>query len=360
MVKESNWATPVASCDTPLTVRQIAAILLSSLEAEGYALADLLEGTTDLHPVGAAIGAPLEWRDFQQLVRNALRLTGNPALGLWFGRRVRLAALGVLGFAVISSPSLLDLARLFTRYSSLHATHVHVQLDFIELSTGNGETCRVPSLRLDEAKPHDDIAVFLMEATIRFAADVGQTVWGNRLEGLQFELAYDEPAHFRSAEFEYPVQFSRPAHRIFVADPMAALAPLLNGDAVSLQHLEPLLERDLQRHAHGQGIVERAREAIHSAYSAGQGEIPGATEMAQFLGCSVRDFRRALTEADLDYRQLMNVVRRQLAEESLARTQQGVHDIARRLGYSDAANFRRAFRRWTGLSPAAFRADRQA
>jgi hypothetical protein len=73
------------------------------------------------------MGEHSDWRDFQQLVRNALRLTENPALGLWFGRRVRLASLGLLGFAAISSPSLMDLARLFTRYGSLHATHVRVQ-----------------------------------------------------------------------------------------------------------------------------------------------------------------------------------------------------------------------------------------
>ena len=356
---ESHRASSVASGEAPLSMRQIAGILTRALEDEGYALRDLLAETTISPARIDTMGEHSDWGDFQQLVRNALRLTENPALGLWFGRRVRLASLGLLGFAAISSPSLMDLARLFTRYGSLHATHVRVQIEFIEIDAGSQGKRSVPSVRLDEDKPHDDIAVFLMEATMRFAADVAQTVWGNRMDGLRFELSYDEPAHWKSVSFEYPVQFSRPAHRMFVVDPEAAFAPLLNGDSVSLRGMEPLLERDLQRQAEDRGVLARARDAIQEAFRTARGDIPDATEMAALLGCSGRDLRRALTEAGLDYRQLMNEVRRELAEESLSRTQQRVHDIALRLGYRDEANFRRAFRRWTGLSPAAFRAERQ-
>ena len=340
-------------------VRQIVGILTRALEDEGYALEDLLEGTTISPARVDTMGEHSDWRDFQQLVRNALRLTQNPALGLWFGRRVRLASLGLLGFAALSSPSLMDLAGLFTRYLSLHATHVRVRIEPIDVVDRHGGACRVPAIRLDEDKPHDDIAVFLMEATLRFAADMVQTVWGSRIEGLHFELTYDEPAHWNSVAFEYPVRFSCPAHRIFVLDPEAPFAPLLNGDTVSLRGMQPLLERDLRRQAEARGIVARARDAIRNAYRAGQGDLPGAVEMEALLGCSGRDLRSALTEAGLDYRQLMSQARRQLAEESLTHTQQAIPDIALRLGYRDTANFRRAFRGWTGLSPSAFRSEQQ-
>lgn len=338
-------------------MRQIAVILTRALEAEGYALEDLLAGTSISPERVDTMGEHTDWRDFQQLVRNALWLTKNPALGLWFGRRVRLASLGLLGFAALSSPSLMDLAGLFTRYAPLLATHVRVHIEPIDVTDTHGRACRVPSIRLDEDKPHDDIAVFLMEATLRFAADVAHTVWGSRMDGLRFELAYDEPAHWNSVAFEYPVRFSCAAHRIFVLDPDAPFAPLLNGDSVSLRGMQPLLERDLQRRAEERGIVARARDALRGAYHAGHGDLPGAVEMAALLGCTARDLRSALTEAGLDYRQLMNQARRQLAEESLTHTQQAIPDIALRLGYRDTANFRRAFRGWTGLSPSSFRVE---
>lgn len=338
-------------------MRQIAGILLRALESEGYTLEDLLAGTNISPAHAETVGDHTDWRDFQQLVRNALRLTKNPALGLWFGRRVRLASLGLLGFAALSSPSLMELVGLFTRYGSLHATHVRVRIEPIDVRDGHGRACQVPSIRLDEDKPHDDIAVFLMEATLRFAADVAHTVWGSRMDGLHFELAYSEPAHWKSVAFEYPVRFACPAHRIFVLDPEALSAPLLNGDSDSLRGMQPLLERDLLRQAEERGVVARARDALRDAYHAGHGDLPGAVEMAALLGCSARDLRSALTEAGLDYRQLMNQARRQLAEESLTHTQDAIPDIAVRLGYRDTANFRRAFRAWTGLSPSSFRVE---
>jgi len=77
--------------------------------------------------------------------------------------------------------------------------------------------------------------------------------------------------------------------------------------------------------------------------------------MADTLGCSPRTLRRALEETESSYRRVANEVRCDLAKRALADREQSVATIARRLGYRDTANFRRAFRQWTGQSPAAYR-----
>ncbi|MGB5621878.1 MAG: helix-turn-helix transcriptional regulator, partial [Gammaproteobacteria bacterium] len=79
------------------------------------------------------------------------------------------------------------------------------------------------------------------------------------------------------------------------------------------------------------------------------------TEVADRLHLSERSLRRRLAAESTSYRKLLNQVRETLARAYLLDTGLRVEEIAERLGYSDAANFSHAFRRWTGTSPGRFR-----
>ncbi|TMX45000.1 hypothetical protein DA100_04875 [Vibrio sp. Hep-1b-8] len=81
-----------------------------------------------------------------------------------------------------------------------------------------------------------------------------------------------------------------------------------------------------------------------------------AERLAVQFGCSERTLRRHLEQCCTSYQQLLNEVRADLAKEYLVGTRLTVEEIAFRLGYSDSANFRRAFKRWTGTTPQHFRA----
>jgi AraC-like DNA-binding protein len=65
-----------------------------------------------------------------------------------------------------------------------------------------------------------------------------------------------------------------------------------------------------------------------------------------------------LEEAGTSYRALLDEVRRALAEELLVATPLSVDDVAIRLGYAEATPFIYAFKRWTGVTPAAYRRSR--
>ena len=84
-------------------------------------------------------------------------------------------------------------------------------------------------------------------------------------------------------------------------------------------------------------------------------EMPTMMQMATELGMSTRSLRRRLAEEDTDYESLVTEVRRSLAEELLKADALRVEQIAERLGYAEVASFSRAFKRWTGLSPRAYR-----
>jgi AraC-like DNA-binding protein len=70
---------------------------------------------------------------------------------------------------------------------------------------------------------------------------------------------------------------------------------------------------------------------------------------------SARTLRRKLREEDTSFRQLVDELRRDFALRYLRDTDLTVEEIAETLGFSDAANFRHAFRRWTNTAPYEFR-----
>jgi len=87
------------------------------------------------------------------------------------------------------------------------------------------------------------------------------------------------------------------------------------------------------------------------------GRYPSIEVMAEELGMYPRALRRKFEAEGTSYRDLLAEVRMRLAVEYLRKTEMTNEEIASRLGYSDAANFRHAFTRWTGKSPSDFRGD---
>ena len=76
---------------------------------------------------------------------------------------------------------------------------------------------------------------------------------------------------------------------------------------------------------------------------------------ARTLGTSARSLQRRLAAAGVSYRQLLDVARKEAAERYLSHTRLPISEIAYLLGYSEAAAFNRAFRRWRHERPQVFR-----
>lgn len=95
-----------------------------------------------------------------------------------------------------------------------------------------------------------------------------------------------------------------------------------------------------------------AEELILGLLGDGYPSIQAAAEAA---GMRPRTMQRRLADVGLTYKGLVSASRLRLAKAWLAESDLPISEIAARLGYSEAANFTRAFRRETGLPPAAYR-----
>jgi len=99
------------------------------------------------------------------------------------------------------------------------------------------------------------------------------------------------------------------------------------------------------------GVAQQVRGVL----LAHDGLLKSADEVAEELGLNLRSLRRKLEAEGSSFRLLQDEARRQLAEQLLTSTDMKVEELAFHLGYSDAASFTRAFRRWHERSPGEYR-----
>lgn len=349
-VKPDTLYTPeqLLSLTKPLSAR-----FYEAMRERGFSANELLEGTNLVPASLQANVRHIPWADFRTIVKNGIRLTGDPALGLWFGRRVKVTSMGLLGLATLASPTIGDCMMLFARYGSLIARHVQCEVEFVALEEGGD---LIPSLRFDESLPHGDIEVFLMEATMRFVGDLAQS-WrvDDVTDRLRFEVAYEQPAHWSHGDFEYHVDFGRPTHRAYGDDLTAINSRLLTADPSTFRRLEPVLNGQRNHAAANKSLADRVRDGLRRSFRSGVNDLPSADEMAALLGCTPRQLRKELAENGHGYRELTNNIRRELATEILANGGESIGALSSRLGYRHPTSFRRAFIRWTGQSPREYR-----
>lgn len=120
------------------------------------------------------------------------------------------------------------------------------------------------------------------------------------------------------------------------APPAAALRPL---------------SRDLRRPRGSGALIECIRELL-----AKQAPFyPGLDCLAAQCCIAPRTLKRRLASHGVSFQDLLDQLRSAHALRLLAQRELSVEKIAEQVGYSSPANFHRAFRRWTGSSPGAFR-----
>jgi AraC-like DNA-binding protein len=101
-----------------------------------------------------------------------------------------------------------------------------------------------------------------------------------------------------------------------------------------------------------QGLFDRIRSAIRVKLPNG---APSLEQIASELRISVSAVQRALTEQGCTYKDALEIMRKNLARVYLEQRQLPLTEVALLLGYSELSAFTRAFTRWTGQSPRAYR-----
>lgn len=256
---------------------------------------------------------------------------------------------GLLGFTLMTSPTVNKLAGLLRRYHSLLN-------DVFVVEPGVSTEGDKFFLRLRETSA---------EGSPRLAR-LSLCIWAERLRwltghaDLKLDARFQGPAPDDLAPYRRifggQVRFDQDEDAMY-GDIACVSMPIVSHDAASHQLLQNQARRQLEQCSpEEERLIDRLGSLIRSRLDDGRFSLEDA---ASALKLPARTLQRRLEESGQSFRQLVDDARRAAAEQYLQGTAMPLAEMAAALGFADHASFNRAFKRWTGSSPGAYRRAHQ-
>jgi len=279
-----------------------------------------------------------------EFVTRAVIESGEPGLGILLARELKLPLHGALGTAVMSSRSLTDVMNLVTRFLTLRAPYLSVSH-----RRNEDQALFVITSELDAGALNQ----FVLDAVLYGFASMGEQLTGATVTGAKILRRGPEPAHFHRFRDAIPLTVEFGAAQDAIVIPTRELDSSIRFSNEQLAAAsEAQCEAALNELTRDAGFSSKVRRVIETSHPF----PPKLARVAGTLYVSDRTLKRRLQDENISFQTLIDGVRLQRARELLAKTSMNLGQIADTLGYADAANFTRAFKRWTGQSPSRFRA----
>jgi AraC-like DNA-binding protein len=324
------------------------AALLETLAEEGIGGDAVLRGTgLDVEEVNDP-DSKTSVSQYLIACRNAVRLSSNPATPFLVGRKMHLSAYGMYGYALMCSLTLRDFFTEGVKYHKL-ATPT-VVIDWRD--EAGSAIWSFPRLTSPELSV--DLHAFLIEQQLVQHAIHISDVAGPACRPTRAIVSYPAPAHARLYEqfLGCPVSFNEGKFELHfdssILDKPTQLAHKLTSTL-----MQATCERLIGQAKTSTGLTGQ----IYQILMVSPGQLPSMEEIAAMVDMNERTMRRKLTTEGTSFGAILDDVRSSLASEYLKTTKMTIENVASLVGFSDAANFRRAFRRWTGKTPKAYRLD---
>lgn len=193
------------------------------------------------------------------------------------------------------------------------------------------------------------------EATLASITAISREVSSRpfRPEAVYLKHAAPQDTEGHEAYFDCPVHFGSDKDALRVSG-QTLLAPNKLGDASIAHFFDTLLAEEVSKLDDTPPLERLVLDRVSPALSGG---VPALSEVARELGMSGRTLQRRLSEEGLSFQSLVDRSRQRLALRLLRQEADiTLTEVTFMTGFSDQSAFTRAFRRWTGQTPRAFRA----
>lgn len=290
----------------------------------------------------ADAGARITSWQMETLCDGAMRELDDEALG-WFGRRLPWGSYGLLARASLSAPTLgLALAR-WCRHHGLLTQDIVLHLAL------RGEQAQ---LAIEERRDLGLLREFCLVSVLRNALGLASWLIDSRLPVLdaQFPFAAPEHAAAYGVLFDGTTRFGAPAAAVRL-DARYLQLPLVRDAAAMDQMLQRALPLTVRQYRRDRLLAQRVRQWLALAPDAPH----SGPSVAGALHLSPRTLHRQLAAEGATLQQLKDEVRCARASELLQRSERPIKQVAQAVGFASEKSFIRAFRGWTGHSPAQFR-----
>ena len=289
------------------------------------------------------------------ILANAMLLDGSPDWALKLARQFDVTSHGPVGFAAISASTLGDGLQVYADYLLARFRILHVN------TTRKKNLLR---LYMRPSRAFGALDIPIQELGVVVCDTYVLAAIGSVPRGVSINLGYPAPdyANDYARHLSLPYRFDmgetylEVPHKICCLPcPYADQKLHLNAIAQCREALSGIQRPD--------DCASQVRNLLQPHFD--QAELGRATSgspsleaVAELLSTSPRTLMRKLKLEGTNYREILEILRRDTARRLLKQAQYAVADIAGLLGYSDPANFARAFKRWTGQSPGQYRSGR--
>lgn len=325
--------------------------VLRFIEEHGIPLQDALHGTklssdelSSLERISIAA--------FDVLLNNVARATDNDHIGFIAGQRLELQSFNMLGFLISSCQTgrdaLVAMRRYYMLLSDSPAPEIFITKNQIKviyhISAGSEASMR-------------NRAEFIATGIHKLGNGVG----GNLYKPLRITFRHKKPPYSEllADYFGIPIEYDQPECSI-TFDGEHVDTPLEYANPALFHALRSQVDYALARYSKLDATSQRVRHLLeqwpkHIAIT--------KEAVAELMNTSPRTLTRRLQEEDTQFSHLLREVRMSKAQKELQGGGIDMQDLAHSLGFADRRGFERAFKQWSGMTPAAYhknwRAERE-
>ncbi len=293
----------------------------------------------------------IAFADGGRLLALCAERSGCEYLGLLLGERLGLEALGVVGRLAQSAPNVGSALRSIILYLHLHDRGAVPALWICGDRAALAYTIHEPGVPGTE---------HIYDLAIAITYNIVKTLAGASAEPSEVRLYRPRPRNIGPYQHVFRTRLRFGADQAAVIFPASWLRhPLAGSDARVHQEIMQSIDR---LEAQGSGdLAARLKRTMYRMLIGGAcHEETCLPRIAELFAVHRRTINRRLRAQGTSFQALIDETRYDIARQLLRDTRLPIREIAAALDYADAAAFHRAFRRWSGSSPAAWRAPLHA
>ena len=278
-----------------------------------------------------------------QAFAKAMACIPDPAFALRASECWHPSNLGTMGYAWLSSRTLYTGLKRIERFSRIlgekftyHGIEEHNGVRFV----------------YDHGRGNNPIGHPMTDFTLAILLDMCRKNYGSQLNASELHLRRPQPANPAPWQdfFGCNIKFNA-AKDSFLLDRETVNKPLPSANIPMANTFDAILTEQLSNFFQDD-ILSRCKAYLLRELTSG---LPLVQQMAADFGMSQRTLQRKLSDIGLSYQQLLDETRHELARRYLDDQGKSVTEITFLLGFSEQSAFTRAFKRWSGMSPSAYR-----
>jgi AraC-like DNA-binding protein len=281
---------------------------------------------------------------YDRMMDWAAVISKDPCYGLHLGAGFSLDSMGLIGYILLNSNTLKQAFENYQRYNILLCSGV-----VYELEVYGGEAKF--SFRVTDSSRNP--TYHLMDSLLSSTVNIFQKLTGEPVKAKRVSFTQISPLDLMPYTRLFGANLAfKQKEAALVFDSNVLDLPIAYRNQQLLQLVENHADQMIRALKLEYTFSETVSHAIIKKFA---GTTPRIQEIARSLGLSIRSLQLQLSKEDTTFKDLLTVIRKNMAEGYLKNPQLSISDISYALGFSEPVSFHIAFKKWTGQTPGGFR-----